>query len=115
MNRLLLLTCLVAGAALADIPPTDTSGCAGKTENAACERDDKSAGVCSKSTCGRNDYSQGVPPKHVSYECLKCTAAPAAAPTSTEAPKETPKSNSCAAIDGGLLAGVALLLARRRR
>lgn len=109
MNRLLLLTCFVAGAALADVPPADTAGCNGKTENAACARDDQSAGVCVKSTCSKNDYSEGVPPKSVTYECLKCAAAPADA-----SKKEAPKSNSCASVDGGLLVALAAFLARRR-
>ncbi len=109
MKRLLLLSCLVAGSALADIPPSDTSGCSGKTEGAACEKDDKSAGVCAKSTCGRNDYSNGPPPKRVSYECLMCTTAPAAAPV------EAPKKSSCASVDGGMLLALAALLARRKK
>lgn len=114
MNRLLLLTCLVASAAWADVPPADTAGCGGKAENAACERDDKSAGVCTKSECSRNDYSQGIPPKSVSYECFKCLPAAAApAPAPAEAPK--PKSSSCAAVDGGALLALAALLARWKR
>ena len=113
MSRLLLLTCLVAGAAWADVPPADTAGCGGKAENAACERDDKSAGVCTKSECSRNDYSQGVPPKSVSYECFKCLPAAAPTPAPAEAPK--PKSSSCAAVDGGALLALAALLARWKR
>jgi len=103
------LALVVAMPAFADIPPSDTSGCSGKTENAACERDDKTAGVCVKSTCGRNDYSNGPPPKRVSYECLRCETAPAAAPV------EAPKKSSCSSVDGGMLIALAALLSRRKQ
>lgn len=100
---------LVAGVVLADIPPSDTSGCRDKTEGAACKRDDGSDGACAKATCSRNDYSEGPPPKSVEYECLKCAAAPAPAP-----PPE--KKQSCAAVPSEtLLALAALLLSSRRR
>lgn len=103
------LVLVLALPAFADIPPSDTSGCSGKTEGAACEKDDRSAGVCVKSTCGRNDYSNGPPPRRVSYECLKCGTATAAAPA------EAPKKSSCASVDGGVLIAIAALLARRKK
>ena len=112
MRRASWLLLVLAWPAFADVPPADVSGCSGKTENAACERDDKSAGVCTKSTCSRNDYSQGIPPKSMSYECVKCLPA-AAAPT--PAPAEAPKSSSCASVEGGALLALAALLSRRKR
>jgi len=111
MMRAACLVFVLALPAYADIPPSDTSGCSGKTENAACEKDDKSAGVCVKSTCGRNDYSNGPPPKRVSYECLMCATAPAAAAP----PAEAPKKSSCASVDGEMLIALAALLARRKK
>ena len=118
MRRLLLLT-LLALPALADVPPSDTAGCGGKQESDACETDAKTAGSCVKSTCSKNDYSQGVPPKSVTYECLKCVssaAAPAPAPAPVETPKKEEKKSSCAAMPADAVMGLgALLLLRRRR
>ena len=113
MRRASWLMLVLAWPAFADVPPADVSGCSGKTENAACERDDKSAGVCTKSTCSRNDYSQGIPPKSVSYECVKCLPAAAPTPAPVETPK--PKSSSCASVEGGALLALAALLSRRKR
>ncbi len=105
-----MVLCVVAGAAWADVPPSDVSGCNGKAAGDACKRDDNSDGACAKATCSRNDYSEGPPPKSVEYECLKCEAkaAPVAKP-----PEE--KKGSCAAMPGEALAVLGVLLALRKR
>jgi hypothetical protein len=102
MNRLVVGCALVlASAAWADIPPSDTSGCRDKTQGATCKRDDGAEGSCAKSTCSRNDYSNGPPPTSVAYECLKCAPAPE-------------KKQSCAAMPGETLFALALLALRAR-
>lgn len=106
MTRLVGLLALFAGAAWADIPPADTSGCGGKTAGESCKKDDGSEGSCVKSTCSRNDYSNGPPPTSVQYECLKCGAAVAA-----PAPE---KKSSCAAVPAGSLLALVVVLSRRR-
>ena len=68
-----LVTC--AFAALADIPPPDTSGCRDKALKQACTTDEHKPGSCQSSTCSRRDYSSGMPPKSVPYECLRCLPA----------------------------------------
>jgi hypothetical protein len=99
----------LAGTALADIPPPDISGCASKAAGDACQRDDGSAGVCTKDTCSRNDYSQGPPPQQVDFECLRCV------PGAPPAPPE-PKKSACASLPAeGVASLLALLLLRRRR
>lgn len=106
MNRLPLLLTVVAFTALADVPPPNTADCQSKSAGVACKKDDGAAGVCVTAKCSRNDYSGGVPPKTVTYDCLQCGDAP-----------EEPKKSSCAAVPGGSLAalGLVLLAARRRR
>jgi hypothetical protein len=107
MRRAVLAVTFLAGVALADIPPSDTSGCNGKAAGDSCKRDDGSAGACAKSTCSRNDYSNGPPPTQVQYECLRCGDAPAAPPA---------EKKSCAAVPGEeLIALAALLKVRARR
>lgn len=104
MNRLVLLVAVLAGAAWADVPPLDTSGCNGKAAGDSCKRDDGSAASCVKSTCSRNDYSNGPPPTQVSYECLVCSGPP---------PAE--KKSSCAAVPvQGVMGLLALVFLRRR-
>ena len=99
----LLAATQLAGVALADIPPSDTSGCNGKAAGEACKRDDGSAGACVKSTCSRNDYSNGPPPTQVQYECMRCGDAPPA------------EKKSCAAVPGETLVVLAALLGLQRR
>ena len=106
MRHLVVAVTLFAGLALADIPPSDTSGCRDKTEGAACKRDDGTDGACAKATCSRNDYSEGPPPKSVQYECLKCGAA---------APPPPAEKRSCAAVPGETLVLLAALLASLSR
>lgn len=106
MRRAVVLAMLFAGVALADIPPSDTSGCNGKQAGEACKRDDGSAGACAKSTCSRNDYSNGPPPTQVQYECVRCGDAPPAPPA---------EKKSCAAVPGETLLVLAALLSVRRR
>jgi hypothetical protein len=109
MTRLVGLLALFAGVAWADIPPSDTSGCGGKTAGESCKKDDGSEGSCVKSTCSRNDYSNGPPPTSVQYECLKCGAAVAATAPAPE------KKSSCAAVpSGSVLALLVVVLSRRR-
>ena len=69
----LLLLCSVAS--LADIPPPDTSSCRDKAVKQSCVTDSRKQGTCEKSSCSRRDYSSGMPPKSVSYECLRCVEA----------------------------------------
>lgn len=103
--------CLASALALADVAPPDLSGCQGKEAGASCQRDDGSAGTCTKETCSRNDYSNGPPPTLVEYECLRCTATAGAKP----GPGADEKKGSCAAAPGlGFMALGALLLRRRR-
>ena len=107
MNRLLVVSMLVASVVWADIPPADTGGCGGKAVGDACKRDDGSAGGCVKGTCSRNDYSNGPPPTQVAYECLRCDAAAVPA---------APKKQSCTAVPGeGVVALLGLLFLRARR
>lgn len=104
MRRFVCVMAVLAGAAWADIPPTDTSGCNGKAVGDACKRDDGTAASCVKSTCSRNDYSNGPPPTSVSSECLVCSGAP---------PAE--KKSSCTAVPAeGVLGLLALVFLRRR-
>ncbi|PZR18355.1 MAG: hypothetical protein DI536_00265 [Archangium gephyra] len=106
-----MVLCLACGAAWADVPPADVSGCSGKSAGEACKRDDGSDGTCASSKCGKLDYSEGVPPKAVEYDCMKCelkAAAPAPKP-----PEE--KKSSCAALPGEALLALGALLALRRR
>ncbi len=110
-RQLLVLLCLGAAGAWADLPPPDVSGCSSKAAGDACTRDDGSAGTCADATCSRNDYSDGPPPKTVEYPCLKCGAATARAP----APPPPKPARSCAAAPGLGLAGLATLLFARRR
>lgn len=95
----------LASAAWADVPPADSIGCREKKLGDSCERDDKSSGKCVNATCTRNDYTNGPPPKQVSYDCLRCDAAP---------PSESKK---CAVAPGEAFAALAVLalLNRRRR
>ena len=116
MRRLLLLTCLVAGAAWADVTPPDTDGCSNRTEDAGCKKDDQTDGFCAKSSCTKLDYSHGTPPTSLTYECLKCTTTPGeptpdAGPTETDG--RTPR--ACAAGGGSLLVALAALLSRRKK
>lgn len=108
MNRLPLLLALLSLTALADVPPANSIGCREKTAGATCKKDDGTDGVCVTDTCSRNDYSGGVPPKTVTYECLRCGDAP------TPPPAEA-KKGSCAAAPAGSLAVLGLLLLGRRR
>lgn len=102
MTRLLALLCLVASAALADVPPPDSSGCNGKQAGASCKNDQDKPGSCVAAKCTRNDYSGGVPPKSVEYDCLRCTG-----------PAE--KSSSCASVPGEAMFGLAALAFTLRR
>ena len=91
MKRLALSLMLLSFPALADIPPADSVGCREKTAGAACKRDDQSEGTCVTATCSKNDYSGGIPPKTVSYDCLKCgTAVVAPTPAPAPAPAASP-------------------------
>ena len=111
-----LVCVLVASAAWADVPPSDSSGCRDKTEGASCARDDGTPGSCGKATCSKNDYSNGVPPKSVTYDCLKCGSVVAAAPAPAPAPTPTPeKKPSCAAVPGELPIAVFAFAFFRRR
>jgi uncharacterized membrane protein YgcG len=58
-------------AALADIPPTDTSGCRDKKAGEVCQTDDRKTGACATSQCERMDRSK-QPYEMVKYACLKC-------------------------------------------
>lgn len=107
MTRLPLLLALLSLTALADVPPANSIGCREKSAGAACKTDDGSDGVCVTATCSRNDYSEGVPPKTVTYDCLRCDTAPA--------PPADQKKGSCAAVPAGSLATLGLLLLGRRR
>ena len=110
----LLVCVLLAGSAWADVAPADSSGCRDKTQGVSCTRDDGTTGTCAKATCSKNDYSNGVPPKSVTYECLKCGSTLAAAPDPAPAPAPAKKS-SCAAVPlETAMALVALVFFRRR-
>ena len=130
MTRTPLLVVLFAFTALADIPPQDSSGCRDKNAGASCKRDDGSDGTCATSTCSKNDYSGGVPPKQVTYECLKCGAsAPQPSVSSPQPSANSPQpgvssppaepdkasKNTCAAMPGESLAALSLLLLALRR
>ena len=111
MTRLAVVLVVLARAAWADIPPSDSSGCRDKAAGATCKRDDGSEGTCATSTCTRNDYSNGPPPKRVSSECLKCVSAVAIV-----SPVPVPeKKTSCATIPAELMAGLGALVFFRRR
>lgn len=118
MNKfLVVLAVLVAGPVFADIPPSDTAGCASAEEGTACKTDQGVPGSCVTSTCSRNDYSEGPPPKVKTYECKKCvSSAPAPAPVAEKpAPVvETKKKSGCSAVPAETLIGLALVLARRK-
>lgn len=86
MTRLLLLTSLMASAALADIPPSNSTQCAGSAAGAACTTDDGRAGTCVSSMVTRLDYSKGVPPGTKQVEMLLCVASAPAASASKVAP-----------------------------
>lgn len=116
MTRTPLLVVLFAFTALADIPPQDSSGCRDKNAGASCKRDDGSDGTCATSTCSKNDYSGGVPPKQVTYECLKCGAsAPQPSVSSPPAEPDKASKNTCAAMPGESIAALSLLLLALRR
>lgn len=127
----------ISTAALADIPPPDTSSCQGKAAGAACVNDRGVDGKCTTQTCSKLDYSDGSPPGSVKYSCLQCVAGTAtgtdAATTGTDAATsdaadgdagQESTGGSCSMRHGGSLSSVAgwafaaafsLLLATRRR
>jgi hypothetical protein len=122
-----VVACALALPAWADLAPRDVSSCRDREKGAACRTDEGEPGVCEPASCSRNDYSQGVPPRHVSYECLKCrkqglpeapSPAPAAAPVSAApgTPSPEPKGRGCASVESSLVAlGALALRALRRR
>jgi hypothetical protein len=109
MSRAFLFAGLTVGSlALADVAPPDLSGCQGRDAGAACQRDDGSAGTCTRQTCTRNDYSEGPPPKVVEYECLQCKA------TGPVPPNPDEKKGSCSTAPGLGLVALGAWLRRRR-
>lgn len=70
--RTVLLLVLVAGAALADIPPSNSAQCRSAQAGAPCTTDDGKPGTCVSQKVGRLDYSEGVPPKSIQVDMLIC-------------------------------------------
>lgn len=70
--RTALLLVLVAAAALADIPPDNSTQCRSAQAGAACTTDDGKPGTCVSQKVGRLDYSQGVPPRSIQVDMLIC-------------------------------------------
>lgn len=103
------LTLPFAGAALADIPPPNTQGCANRKASDACKNDNGNDGTCTASKCSKLDYSKGTPPSTVEYDCLVCTSSGGGTSGGCSMSAGTGAS-------GALFAALALpLLLRRRR
>ncbi|MBM4779708.1 MAG: hypothetical protein GQE15_18545 [Archangiaceae bacterium] len=86
MRTLTLAVLLVAGVALADIPPSNSTQCHSAQTGAACTTDDGKPGTCLKQLVSRLDYSEGVPPKTKQVEMLLCVASVTARSTATSSP-----------------------------
>jgi len=116
MRRLLMLTCLAASAAWADVTPPDTDGRYQRAEDAGCKKDDQSDGTCTKSGCNKLDYSHGTPPTPITIECLRCANGPVQAPPDAGTQTtDDQKQRACAAGGGSLLIALAALLTRRKK
>ena len=99
---------LYAGSARADLPPPeDVQVCDSKKAGDACEAEGAS-GTCVTESCSRLDYSGGVPPKSVSYDCLRCDTSgikpsepKPSEPEATPSPSPTPEVAEAPADSGG--------------
>jgi len=82
---------IFVGTVRADLPPPeDVQVCSTSKVGDACEAEGKS-GTCVTQSCSRLDYSGGVPPKSVSYDCLRCDPSGAASPTPEPTPEPSPE------------------------
>lgn len=70
----LLLSCLVALPAHADVMPDEVATCRGKTAGAPCTTPAGLPGQCIEISFSRPDYSQGVPPTYRPVKLLSCEA-----------------------------------------
>jgi hypothetical protein len=117
-----LALALAPGAARADVPPPNSSGCTSKKAGDSCTRDDGAQGTCATSTCSRINYDCDggkSPCGSVSYECVTCGPVGASGDGGSGG---TTSSSSCAASPRGAAPGIfavslavlaALVLARR--
>lgn len=108
---LLLLTLSLAGAALADIPPDNSTQCRGTSAGSACTTDDGAAGTCVAQMMSRLDYSEGVPPKMKQVEMLICVASAKA----TSAVRSAPPFVAAGVLLVAMLALIGVKLAGRGR
>ena len=94
--------------ARADIPPSNSEQCSGKTAGTACTLDEGGAGHCEETTCSRARRDG-----ESTYACTLCVAGAPPSDTKTTAPKR----GSCAAggADTVLALGAAVTLLLRRR
>jgi hypothetical protein len=102
MRTLVLFAVLgLASTTWADVPPPDTTGCNSKAAGDACKTDGNQSGACQTQKCAGRDYSDGGT---LQFDCLKCAAGATPA-----------KTGGCAAVPGLAIAGLAIVLALRRR
>jgi len=107
----LLLTLLLSGVSLADIPPDNSSQCQSSNAGSSCTTDDGAAGSCVAQMMSRFDYSAGVPPKLKQVEMLICVASAPATSTVRSAPPFV----AAGLLLVAMLALIGVKLAGRRR
>jgi hypothetical protein len=110
-HGVLAVTVLLSSAALADIPPANSSQCQGAKAGSTCTTDDGARGTCVTQWVSRLDYSDGVPPKTRQVEMLLCVStAPA-----TSAVRSAPPFLAAGFVLLLMLALIAVRLADRGR